>query len=670
MSGFLSWWTTHFTPMLSWWQWLLALAVPPAIVLLYFLKLKRQPLEVPSTFLWKKSIEDLHVNSIWQRLRQSLLLFLQLLLVGLALFALLRPGWRGSKLVGDRIVFLVDNSASMSATDVAESRLAEAKRRVAELIDQMRSGDEAMIVSFSDRARVEQLFTDNRRELRRQLQAIEPTNRATSLGEALRVAAGLANPGRPAATDASAESADSPPATLYLFSDGKFADVPGFSLGNLKPVYVPIGRKDAENLGVTSFAVQRAEGHADRSQAFARIENYGAREAKVTATLLHNGNIVDAAEATIPANQASGVAFDLDDAHTGTLEVRINPGGSLAADDRAWAVVAPPRKAKVLLVTPGNDALEFALGTPKAREIAEVSVAKPDVLETKEHQQLAASGGYDLILYDQCQPKVMPQANTLFIGRLPPLADWGYAADKPAEKRGAPQVIDVDSAHPLMQLIDLGNVTFAEAIALKLPPGGATLIDTNQGALFAVAPREGFEDAVLASEIVGADETGNKYANTDWPLRLSFPVFILNAIEYLGGTRQATGSESVSPGRLVTLRSSSNAEKLTVTAPDGQTETVSRTQGGTFNFADADQLGVYRVLENGQPRQAFAVNLFDSAESDIRPRPENSIKIGYVEVTGEGGGEGTRRELWRPLLLAALFVLVAEWYIYNRRVYL
>ena len=53
-------------------------AVPPAIVLLYFLKLKRQPLEVPSTYLWRKSIEDLHVNSIWQRLRQSLLLLLQL----------------------------------------------------------------------------------------------------------------------------------------------------------------------------------------------------------------------------------------------------------------------------------------------------------------------------------------------------------------------------------------------------------------------------------------------------------------------------------------------------------------------------------------------------------------------------------------------------------------
>ncbi len=84
--------------MLTWWQWLILAAVPPAIVLLYFLKLKRRPLEVPSTYLWHKSIEDLHVNSIWQRLRRNLLLFLQLLLVVLVhAGTVLRPGLAGGR---------------------------------------------------------------------------------------------------------------------------------------------------------------------------------------------------------------------------------------------------------------------------------------------------------------------------------------------------------------------------------------------------------------------------------------------------------------------------------------------------------------------------------------------------------------------------------------------
>ncbi len=61
-----------FLNTLAWWQWTILALVPPAIVALYFLKLKRQSLEVPSTYLWHKSIEDLHVNAIWQRLRRNL----------------------------------------------------------------------------------------------------------------------------------------------------------------------------------------------------------------------------------------------------------------------------------------------------------------------------------------------------------------------------------------------------------------------------------------------------------------------------------------------------------------------------------------------------------------------------------------------------------------------
>src|SRR6476660_5925435 len=131
-----------FQNTLSGWQWGLLGLVPPAIVALYFLKLRRQPLEVPSTYLWKRSIEDMHVNSLWQRLRQNLLLFLQLLLIALAMLALMRPGWEGTKLQGDRFIFLVDNSASMSSTDekITKNRLEEAKKVVGGMIDQMSSG--------------------------------------------------------------------------------------------------------------------------------------------------------------------------------------------------------------------------------------------------------------------------------------------------------------------------------------------------------------------------------------------------------------------------------------------------------------------------------------------------------------------------------------------------
>src|SRR5487761_1669062 len=253
------------TSMLSPLQWSLLALVPPAIVALYFLKLKRQPLEVPSTYLWHRSIEDLHVNSIWQRLRQSLLLFLQLLLIALLIFTLTRPSWQATRLIGNRFIFLVDNSASMGATDIEPTRLAAAKQKTLALIDEMASGDVAMVISFADNARVEQAFTATRNELRRHVEEIKQTDRPTSLADALRVASGLANPGRSSNQQDSQDFqvAEAEPATLYIFSDGKFPDVKDFSLGHLRPVYEPIGAETSENVAIAAFTATRHESNPD-----------------------------------------------------------------------------------------------------------------------------------------------------------------------------------------------------------------------------------------------------------------------------------------------------------------------------------------------------------------------------------------------------------------------
>jgi len=279
--------------------------IPPLIVLLYFLRLQRKAMAVPSTFLWKKSIEDLHVNRLMQWMRRNVLLLLQLLAVMLLLYAVLGPRLHGSLFGGRHYILLIDNSASMSATDVSEGdakdRLAWAKAEAIKEIDAAGHGDVGMVIAFHDTAEIRQSYTGNKDELKAAVAGIRPTQRATRIDEALTLAASLANPARSTENEAAAPANPEPgkertyvqsdgiKADVFLYSDGRFPPVPEFALTNLNmnwrrpPVKMDFGRSD--NVGIVRFDVERDPTNPVRVTARAEVRNYRGTEATVRVRL-------------------------------------------------------------------------------------------------------------------------------------------------------------------------------------------------------------------------------------------------------------------------------------------------------------------------------------------------------------------------------------------------
>ena len=96
----------------------LALAALPLlaiIVALYLLKLRRPMAPVASLHLWESLTRDREANSLWQRLRVSTLLLLQLLALLILILALARPWVPSGEKIGQHAIIVVDVSASMSA---------------------------------------------------------------------------------------------------------------------------------------------------------------------------------------------------------------------------------------------------------------------------------------------------------------------------------------------------------------------------------------------------------------------------------------------------------------------------------------------------------------------------------------------------------------------------
>ncbi|HZT83407.1 MAG TPA: VWA domain-containing protein [Gemmataceae bacterium] len=713
------------------WAGLVLLLIPLFLVLLYFLKLKRKPIQVPSTFLWKKSIEDLHVNSLFQWLRENVLLLLQLLTLLVLIYAIIAVQVHGGTGSGEHYILMIDNSASMSATDTAPSRLDEAKKLALQEIDAHGDNDFGMVIAFNSQAQILQSYTSDKALLRRAVNGIGPTQRPTRIDEALGLADSLANPRRssddasvaPAGAEPGKERtyvpAEGTPTTLHLFSDGRFPDVPDFALGNLRAQYHAVGQPapdGTDNVGLVTLNAVRDDKDPTRLVVFASVRNYRKEEAAVTVELevLVNGELVkvyekgepddddrggdqptrplrvparvvrdeaaaegraekDAGPRDVPGERSTSFkVVGLDERSNAVLHARLkNHGDRFPLDDAAWLVVGVTRKARVLIVGNRNPYLRAFFDQEATRKVANVAYLTPGDLKDEEKYLRPARGGeYDLVIFDRCAPakeEDLPAANTFFIGDVPP--PW-KRADMPAVKD--PVIKGRQTDHPLLRyLTGLHEIGLTEAFRFELdhdkdprvPPRVPRLLelDRNTAVLFAL-PRQSFTDLVMAFRIYTDDDE----LTTDWPLKATFPLFLQNVVNVLGGVSDGASEELVRPGQAKAIRPDRAVSQIEVIDPAGKSHALTRGSRPDFDFGATDRLGVYQVKWDGQVQRSFAVNLLDGDESNIEPRQE--IDIGAQKVAA-GEVQKAPREIWKWVALAALVLLLVEWYIYNRRVY-
>ncbi len=660
-----------------------ALTIPPLIAL-YFLKLKRTVKVVPSTLLWKRSVEDLQVNSPFQRLRSSLLLLLQLLILIAGAIALGQPMLRTAERSESTVIILIDQSASMAVVeDDGRTRLEKAKEQASACVENMSPDARAMVIAFCDRAIVVSSFDTDKRALKQKIDSIEQTQSSSSLVEAVNLAEAYAQNitigTEEAGRDIPPESA-APPATVFLFTDGRIADADKVALQRLDVERInmtTVGRR-SDNAGIMAMAARRNYERPELLEVAATVRNFTDQPIAFDAVLYVDGHSVDiqpvrlqpggggdstsqADSAAPPAGSVQVIAFDqIEFGGGGVVEVSLRVDDALSADDRAWTIIEPPRHLRVLLVTDGGLFLGNALST---LPIDLVRMSGTDYEQADDEVLMEGKrSAFDVVVLDRHSTARLPQGNYFFWGAVPKIA--GVSSGEVIDDQ---VIFDWNDAHPILRHVAVETLYVFEWLDLKMPAEAVSIIDGQTSPVLSYLTRNASQFLISAFSPLIVDEVGNKRMNTYWVTSPDFVVFMQNAIQYLASSVAVTGMKNVAPGDPVTLPLGDHAGIARISRPDGTIDEI-RTAGlQTIHYARTRQIGAYR-LDGGVPgHDMFAVNLFDPVESRVEPSTRLTISAEAVEA--RAGEVQVNKPAWPYFLLAILLLLLVEWIVYNRRVF-
>jgi Ca-activated chloride channel homolog len=592
---------------------LLALFSLPLLVMLYFLKLKRPRQAVASTLLWQKVIEDMRVNSPFQRLRRSLLLLLQFLLLLALIIALARPLGKGHNGVGSLIV-LLDTSASMLAVEPeGKTRFELAKARLLALVEGLAEEEELMVITFGTQAKLAIPFDRHPGRLRAAINALQATEGSGDL--------------RPALALCQSVAAARAQCRLILLSDGGFPD-PGQLQMPAPLEYEMIGTPQS-NLAVMGLDVRRALKDRSRVELFVSLRQWGEQPATGNLNIYLNDKLLDSKFISLKGNEQ-------------TVRVEMDTKDALACDNRAWRILPPPLSRRVLVVGQRNFFIERALKAAPDLEVVSVSPT---------NYAGEAANPWFAVLWNAVPEAGIAPAHNLYLGCLPSLPGVA-AAGEPRERTA---VMDWDGAHPVCRFLDFSDLIVGPSVPLTLPETAQVILRGEAGALVAFVPNDDRWLGIVAFNPM----------QSNWPLLVSFPLFLHHTLNWFEEKQAGLQRRNLRVGENLSLPPGQGPPRIRL--PNGKEQELTRVASGDYHFADLLWRGIYHIQPLGLAAYDLAVNEFSEREANLTPVAQPLPERQGMEVKALAQDEP--REYSKPLLLAVLVILLLEWLVYHRRLW-
>jgi len=286
-------------------------AVP--VVLAYLRRVAPLRRTTPAGFLWQSVLGPPRPVLAGGRRRWWFSLALELAIVGLLVLAVADPATRPAR----RIVLVLDNSLSMTATDVPGGRLEEAKRLAREMIAGLGYRETCAVVTAGGEPSPRCPLGNDPIRLRRAIDEVAPASGPDRVVEAVALARRMLATG--------------PGGRIVVLSDGCFRGAAAMaSQGDVTGVVV--GTR-TENVALTRLAARPQPAPPATWQALVEVANFSDRPAKRRLLAVLDGSRVAEIPLDLPAGGQTQRVLDLPSPRPGRLSVRLDPADHFVADD-------------------------------------------------------------------------------------------------------------------------------------------------------------------------------------------------------------------------------------------------------------------------------------------------------------------------------------------------
>ncbi|MGM0409734.1 MAG: vWA domain-containing protein [Bacillota bacterium] len=617
------------------------LFLPGLFIVFYILQGGKKEKEVTSLIFWQQIEENSHSFNVKFKFKTDLLFWLQLIIILLLIFTLFQPVITEKNERRNRVIIVIDRSASMKAEDIGNTRFSLAIKKAINKVNRLSSGTEIALLSADSNPVMLVDFSFDREIIKEKLRQLKVTDVEVNIKKTLELV----------------ESYKNKDDKVFFFTDAAFSYYDDFPENT---ELMTVGEK-ANNMAISNFSVREKSGLPGQYSLFLELANFSDKEKEIALEIKRGRLLIIRDRLKINANEKAKKEYDLRINEAVDFEIDLKNEDILSADNSVKFRLGEDLddNFKVLYLGKDNYFLERAflvipgINLIKMKDNPEISLEKLN------------SGDYDLYIFNEKKIPDDFRANILLIN--PSIENFDY------EENNKEEVIEImtwEKENPLFRFVNLQGLKLKGANYDYIRENGTPIARTMEGAIISVERQNLYRRVNI----------GFSLDQSNFSLQAGFPIFLINMIKWLRPDFQTPAYSMINTGDKYRYYPPAGEKIEKVISPKGNELSFTKI-ADSYLIENTVNKGIYTiVLQNGE-KNYFSANLLSEEESKLNQKYEmksvtedNDSSKGKTSLEKQDSTTKTvvkneeviLKRLWPYIILVVIIFLLFEWYIFQK----